>query len=70
MTMPGIPCRFQKFRDTLRGTLAQLSEQLPVIEEELAKDLWYAKNVLPVWNRKDDRFLEMMGKLNHFLTMT
>lgn len=62
--------RSQKFRNTLRGTLTQLPEQFPVIKKELAKDLWYTENVLAMWDRENNRFFEMMGKLNHLFAMT
>ena len=49
--------------------MAQLAKQFTVIEEIAAKDLGYTEDILAMRNRENDRFFEMMGKLNHLFTM-
>ncbi len=49
--------------------MAQFPEQFPVIKKEPANYLWYTENILPVGDRENDSFFEMMGKLNHLFTV-
>jgi hypothetical protein len=59
----------QKLGQAFGRALAQLPQQLTIIEEKFTKDFWYAEDILPIGNRIKHRLFQVMGKLDHLFAM-
>lgn len=61
--------KLEKFRQTFYCALAELAQQFAVIEKESAQDSGDGEDILAVGNGIENRFLEVMAELDHFLVV-
>ncbi len=59
----------KEFHQIFRRALAGLAQQLTVTKKRTCAGFWGWQNVLTVRNREENRFLEVVAELNHFLVM-
>jgi len=61
--------KLEELRQTFYGTLTELGQQFAVVEKKSAQDFGDREDILTVGNRIDNRFLEVVAELDHFLVM-
>ena len=61
--------KLQKLLQTLWSTLTELTQKFTIVEKELTQDFGNGKYILAVGNRIENRFLEVVAKMNNLFVM-